>query len=194
MNKTLAGMVALLMAASGCDSDDSSDDSAAGTSTGGVVTTTTDSGPASSSGAADSSTGLAEPGLPTCVKTCGFPGECCPPGAEGCPSSSYPYGFVCQDSLCIDPECTSDAECGGTLSCLEIRGKRTCVQGCSDDAACADVEGDTQCGGVADAGEGYCFSPCTPGGGGCGNTDCDEATGRCTCVNSTQCIVGFECI
>jgi len=192
MKRTIPWVLSLLLWAPGCSGDD--DPPAVGTT--GAVTTgaaTEGTGPASSSGAdgSSSSSGMEPSGPPQCTKMCLFPSDCCPPGAEGCPSSSFPYDFNCVNDLCVQAECTSDAACGGDLSCLEIDGVGTCVAGCGSDRDCVDADA-SQCAGVADDGAGFCFDPCTPST--CGNSDCDEQSGQCTCASEAQCIVGFECV
>ena len=186
--------VVALALAGGCDGDDSADDAAS--TTGGVVTTSgpsTDTGPAST-GIADSSSGDPAPmGPPVCTKTCIVPGECCPPGAEGCPSSDYPNNWTCVEDLCVPPQCTNDAQCG-ELSCLPLYGVNTCLTACTEDGDCAGISDISVCIGMADDGQGFCLEPCTEQGVSCGNALCDEQTGLCTCSSDTQCPGDDRCV
>jgi hypothetical protein len=129
------------------------------------------------------------------VRACAFPGDCCPPGSEGkCPSPDFPYAFACIDDLCVAPQCTSDAECGGDLSCIAVGGAASCVQACTDDAECMATTPTARCTAMADDGSRYCFSACTTAGVSCGNADCDEPSGLCTCINDSQCVLGSQCV
>ncbi|MEM6990333.1 MAG: hypothetical protein AAF721_07550 [Myxococcota bacterium] len=184
-----AGLMGLVVATS-CD-EEATDGTAVGTTGSQNGTTSSGATSASSSGAADESSG-GPSGPPQCTRVCSFPGECCPAGAEGCPSTTYPFNFACVDDLCVPGGCESDEECGG-LSCSEVAGIGTCVQPCGGDDDCAALGENFVCTGTDDAGASFCFEPCTAPGAGCGNSTCDEATGLCTCENSSQCIVGFEC-
>ncbi len=191
MNKVITWVLVVGVAATACDDDQATDGTAVGTT--GVAATSSSDGVASSSGAADDSSGGAPAGPPVCTKMCTFPGECCPPGAEGCPSTEYPFNYTCPETLCILTGCQSDEDCGG-LTCLTVFGVGECVQTCAADADCAGVSDIAVCTGVDDAGASYCLEPCNAPGMSCGNMDCDETTGRCTCSSSGQCIVGFECV
>ena len=181
--------------AGACDGDDTGDDAA------GTTTVATTSGPSTdadtgsgSSGLADSTTGEAVPmGPPKCTKTCIVPGECCPPGVEGCPSSDYPNNWTCVDDLCVDPQCASDAECGGG-ACLTIFGLNSCATPCSEDGDCAVISDIAACAGMADDGQGFCIEPCTEQSITCGNAVCDEPSGLCSCTSDTQCPFDDRCV
>ena len=184
--------IALALALPACDDNEAVDGPAATSGTTGSGSSSTSS---TSSGAADesSSSSGGPSGPPQCTKACAFPGDCCPPGSEGmCPSMVYPYAFQCIDDLCVVPPCTADAECGAGGACMTIDGVPTCVTACSSDAECSGLGPTGACTAMADDGSSYCFAPCTESS--CGNAECDAESGQCTCVNSSQCIVGYECV
>jgi len=153
-------------------------------------------------GGAQESTGAGWP-LPTddellqCVLTCEVPLDCCPPNTTGqCPSTAFPYNFMCIEGLCVAPPCTSDDECTNEGEvCRVIRGAARCVVPCDgDDAPCTAVANDLTCSGVADDQSLYCFAHCENPGVFCGNQTCDAATGECVCTSAGQCQVDWDCV
>jgi hypothetical protein len=151
-------------------------------------------------GAAEESTGWPLPtddDLLTCVRTCEFPADCCPPNTAGsCPSPAFPYNFMCIEGLCVAPPCMADDDCTNPgEACRVIRGASRCVLPCDgDDATCSAVDMYQTCSGTADDDSLYCLEHCTNPGVFCGNETCDEAIGECLCTSAGQCLVTEECV
>ena len=185
-----AVLLVAALAAVGCTTEDDGDD--------GAIPSGSTSGPppgASSSeeGGDSSSGGPPVDALPQCRKACDVPAMCCPPGSEGCPSSDYPFNFGCVDNVCTDAECSGDGDCDDGFSCVTFEGKSQCLVTCGAGSDCTAAGADAECIGILDDGSGYCLESCVGNPVACGNATCDEASGRCTCSSSEQCIVGFEC-
>lgn len=194
---TFAGLALVL--ASACTEDREPAPSAGSTSTTGAGES---SGSSSSSGAADESTG---PGWPlptdddllTCVRSCEFPSDCCPPDSTGLCPGGFPFNYMCIEGLCVAPPCMADDECTGAGEvCRPVRGLPSCVLPCDgDDAPCMAADPDLTCMGMTDDGDAYCFAHCSTPGGSCGiQLQCDEASGECVCAGEGQCQTNWLCV
>lgn len=149
------------------------------TSTGGTGGTTS-SGGSTSTGGTTGGTGGATGGTggttttsgPTygyCTKPCGTVADCCPAGAQDCPSNVYPNNWHCESGACLSPECMSTADCTAmnpSLDCLSFSGAHSCALACSSDGDCT---APLTCAGVDDNGAKYCK---VVGGGCTDNTSC----------------------
>jgi hypothetical protein len=194
-------LTTLVLLGSACveDRQPPQDDGAASTSTT-TGSSSSSGGPLPDLGAAEESTGWPLPtddDLLTCVRTCEFPSDCCPPNTAGqCPSPAFPYNYMCIEGLCVAPPCTADSDCTTEgEACRVIRGASRCVVPCDgDDAPCTAIEIYQTCSGVADDESLYCFAHCTNQGVFCGNELCDEATGECLCTSEGMCQVSEECV
>lgn len=194
----MAGLALLVGSACAQDREPPVVGGSAGTTQGQATGTSGNDG----SAGAESSTGFAWP-LPTddelltCVRTCEFPSDCCPPNTEGtCPGTSYPNNYACYEGLCVFPPCTADTDCLGPGEiCREVRGLPSCVLPCDgDDAPCMAASSDQTCQGMTDDGLQYCMVHCTTPGVFCGISTCDEATGVCICSSVGQCQSSWDCV
>ena len=145
--------------------------------------------------AASSDSGPSGPGV--CKRECMLPAECCT-GIDNCPGAAYPTNAGCgPDGICIPPTCASDQECEAETAgavCRMVQGAMQCVVLCDDDDPCAALGATFTCGSPTDDGEQYCNTRCTTGAISCGASECDDATGICTCMSDNDCIPGFRCV
>ncbi len=107
-------------------------------------------------------------------------GECVP--------AICPRGFVCQAGYCTDPQafsfCSTDADCGGTLTCNPTLPTGTC-RGCTSARDCP--MGADEC--LA----GYCLRLCTSG---CAEGMECKPSGYCGfkgCTSEGECQPGYTC-
>ena len=167
----------------------------------GMATTTAPASTSTSSttmvptGPGSSDTGPSGPGI--CKRECMLPAECCT-GIDNCPGASYPNNATCgADGICVRPTCESDQQCEAETAgavCRMVQGAMQCVVLCTGDDPCMALGATFTCGSPTDDGEQYCNTLCTTGAISCGASECDDASGICTCMGDNDCIPGFRCV